>query len=491
MEREIIMKNFKKKWDWYLYPIASSALIFFWMLGIPLLAGLIILVAQVRKSKKMYDKYSLYDELEEDGIPKQDMSDTWDELTKKKQDEYDKLTKNEQKKFEEITEEEQAKYDKLIQYKIDEYNKIVDKYNKLAEKYEEGKTTLEGMYSTIDESLLDIVVSSYNFSEYERLTSEECKDKLSVIKLKEQELIKSTSAFKIDRYVPKNTINISSRQIVRCFNSECDNIILNLSQRNIDTSRKKIVKSFETLNKSFEIFGVQMIHSLLEIKLEQLNLVYSYEIKRVQEKEEQKAIREQMIEEEKLRREIEKEKQKLEKEEMQFKGEVNKLMSYMQKTNSEVEKELYMDKIRELEYKLILLEKDKDNVMEREQNTRAGFVYIISNIGSFCEDIYKIGMTRRLEPMDRVKELSSASVPFNFDVHAMIFSEDAPALESTLHKTFKDYEVNKINPRKEFFKVNLKEIEKVVKENHNATVNFTMVAEAYEYRQSLQARKPA
>ena len=146
----------------------------------------------------------------------------------------------------------------------------------------------------------------------------------------------------------------------------------------------------------------------------------------------------------------------------------------------------YIDKIKDLEEKLKAVEKDKENVLDREKNTRSGFVYIISNIGSFGDDIYKIGMTRRLEPMDRIKELGDASVPFEFDVHAMIFSEDAPALENTLHTKFRDSQVNKVNPRKEFFKISLDEIEKVVKSEYNATVTFTKVAEAAQYRESLR-----
>ena len=161
-------------------------------------------------------------------------------------------------------------------------------------------------------------------------------------------------------------------------------------------------------------------------------------------------------------------------------------MSYMQKAKDDVEKQLYIDKIQELEEKLRALQADKDNVLEREQNTRAGFVYIISNIGSFGERIFKIGMTRRLEPMDRIAELSSASVPFPFDVHAMIFSEDAPGLETILHQHFDSDRVNKVNPRKEFFRVDLDEIKKVVLENHNATVKFVDIPDATEYRETLR-----
>ena len=205
-----------------------------------------------------------------------------------------------------------------------------------------------------------------------------------------------------------------------------------------------------------------------------------------EEREQRKAIREQMVEEEKVRREIEREKQKIEKEENQFNNEVKKLMQYMQNSRDEAERSLYIDKINELQEKLKALEADKENVLQREQNTRAGFVYIISNIGSFGEQVFKIGMTRRLEPMDRISELSSASVPFPFDVHALIFSDDAPGLEAILHRHFDAKRVNKVNPRKEFFRVDLEEIKQVVTKNHNATVKFVDIPDALEYRETLK-----
>jgi hypothetical protein len=232
--------------------------------------------------------------------------------------------------------------------------------------------------------------------------------------------------------------------------------------------------------------GIALSTELLESKLEGLNLVYTYELKREQEREQQKAIKEQMLEEEKVRREIEREKAKIEKDQSQVSSEINRLIKYLQKTQNDTEKELYLDKIKELEARLKQLEEDKATVVEREANARAGFVYVISNIGSFGDDVYKIGMTRRLEPMDRIKELSSASVPFDFDVHAMIFSNDAPELENSLHQHFEKQSVNKVNPRKEFFKVKLDEIERHVKENFNSTTEFIHTALALQYRQSLE-----
>lgn len=120
--------------------------------------------------------------------------------------------------------------------------------------------------------------------------------------------------------------------------------------------------------------------------------------------------------------------------------------------------------------------------------TKSGHVYVISNIGSFGQDVFKIGMTRRLEPLDRIRELGDASVPFSFDVHALIYSEDAPALEKELHKVFADHQVNRVNPRKEFFKVSLDRIAYEVKKR-NAKIEFTMLAEASEYHQSLALEK--
>lgn len=348
---------------------------------------------------------------------------------------------------------------------------------------------------------LNSEVLTYNafILDYDNITSEECKDKLAIVKLKQKDLITTESAIiknqtelqqiisnNMTVTVNKKIINNNIKQILRCFNTECTSLIENVTAKNIDNVRTKIRKSFETINYIFKTDGIELSKKLLELKFEELNLVYTYKLKKEQESEQQKAIKEQMLEEEKVRKEIEKEKQKIEKEETQFKNEISKLMSYLSKSKDEIQSQLYLDKIKELENKLNELSEDKKNVLEREKNTRAGFVYVISNIGSFGENVFKIGMTRRLEPMDRIKELSSASVPFEFDVHAMIFSDDAPTLENTLHNEFRDKEVNKINHRKEFFKVSLRDIEDVVKKNHNATVEFTLVAEAAEYRESCK-----
>jgi hypothetical protein len=140
--------------------------------------------------------------------------------------------------------------------------------------------------------------------------------------------------------------------------------------------------------------------------------------------------------------------------------------------------------IAQLEQNLKDAHEAKERAISRAQETKSGHVYIISNLGSFGEDVYKIGMTRRLEPMDRVKELGDASVPFTFDLHAMIFSENAPELENLLHKEFDDRRINKVNNRKEYFKVSLDEIEQVIIDKYEKEVDFIKVIEAQQFRET-------
>lgn len=318
------------------------------------------------------------------------------------------------------------------------------------------------------------------------ITSNEIKNTLSMQQLEEKQLIKDGLAVLDSGRNTKSSFNKQSKQLLRAFNSEADYYLSNVTIKNVDNFRNKISKAYETLNKMFEIDNVQLNQKLLTSKLKQLDIMYQYQRQIEVEKELLKAQKEEIREQQKAEKEIQDQKRKIEKEEQQFNNEMNKLLKYLNGANNEVEQNIYADKIKELEEKIKLLEKDKQNVLERESNTRAGYVYIISNIGSFGENVYKIGMTRRLEPMDRINELGSASVPFPFDVHALIFSEDAPHLENTLHNYFRDKELNKVNTRKEFFKVDLQEIKEVVLKEHNNTVHFTDLAVAEQYYESIK-----
>ena len=444
---------------WYQKTIFIGICFALWPLyGIPLIIGIVLAIQKNSREKELFNSYGDYD--------------TVCQKIKELQPEYEEKRANLEKEYSE------------------KKKNMKCEYGKYEETLKETTNTLESNIKELrkDKDLLEyeLLIAHYNFSDYDGITSEECKNKLSLLKTDESSFVKSGNALFITSEGTRKEINDNKKQILRCFNTECDNVLVNLTHKNIDSMRNKITRSFESLNKIFAVDGIEMNKELLEMKLEELNLVYTYELKRQQELELQKEIKEQMREEEKVRREIERQKSKIEKDQAQCSKEMNKLMSYMQKTENDIEKQLYIDKIHELEEKIKSLEKDKETVLEREANARAGYVYIISNIGSFGRDVYKIGMTRRLEPMDRIKELSSASVPFDFDVHAMIFSDNAPELENLLHKKFEKNSVNRVNYRKEFFKVSLDEIEDVVIKEYNNTVKFTKVPAADQYRETLR-----
>lgn len=377
-------------------------------------------------------------------------------------------------------------FDEAISRKRQELDQVVASKTSEINSLEASKNKLE---ATLESLKAEEFVESVRIKAYENLKSDEVKNEISLLSKKQDEMEKSGKAltlFTTKRQLTQTELNNQKKQILRCFNAETARLIENVTFKNVDSIRSKINKSFEVLNRIFKNDGVQISNAFLASKFEELSLVYAYMVKEQEEKEVRRAIREQMVEEEKVRREIGRAKQKLEKDELQYRNEVNKLMMYMQKATDEVQTKLYADKIAELEEKIKQVEVDKESVLDREQNARAGFVYIISNIGSFGEKVFKIGMTRRLEPMDRIAELSSASVPFPFDVHAMIFTDDAPALESMLHDHFNDMRINKVNNRKEFFKVDLATIKKLVSEKHNATTQFVDIPDAMEYRETLR-----
>lgn len=453
----------KPEKKWYLQTWFLCLCFAFWIFIIPGIAGIVLLIKHYENNYIRNIKYGEFDKID-------DKIKDLDNQLQEKQDnleiELEKLKKKQEESL-------KSNNDKITQ--------MLQQIEKLKSEKAELKKEIENLNT-------ELVIEYTDISDYSNMTSQEIKNKLALLKLDIKDLIERNCAIMIttsNNYTNKRTISSNVKQLLRSFNTECQAIINDLSIKNIDSSRSKFEKSYNTLNKLYELDNVQITPKFYELKLQELTLNYSYIQQLENEKEQQRAIREQLVEEEKVRKEIEREKAKLEKEETQFKNEISKLMKYMSKTTVDVEKQLYIDKIKELEDKLNLLEKDKENVLQREQNTRAGFVYIISNIGSFGENIYKIGMTRRLEPMDRIKELGDASVPFPFDVHALIFSDDAPALENILHQTFKENQVNKINTRKEFFNIDLEKIKEIVKNNYNNTVDFTDYAEAYEYRESL------
>lgn len=277
--------------------------------------------------------------------------------------------------------------------------------------------------------------------------------------------------------------NRTLKLMLRAFNGECDASIAKVKYNNVTVMEQRIYKAREAINKLVEIQKSEITFDYLKLKLQELYLVHEYQEKVQEEKEEQRRIREQMREEEIARREIEKAQLDAEREEARYADALRKAQEEAERAVGAKQQKL-LTQIEELQRKLEEAHTNKERAIAHAQLTRSGHVYVISNIGSFGEDVFKIGMTRRLDPYDRVLELGDASVPFRFDVHAIIYSEDAPTLENKLHRIFNERRVNRVNERKEFFRVSLDEIAKAVLENHGE-IEFVHVPEAPEYRKTV------
>lgn len=289
------------------------------------------------------------------------------------------------------------------------------------------------------------------------------------------------------RYTTKANRAIYELMVI-ALRAELQNILYNLKYEKLDNAVEQVK---ETTQKYLNIAaqGNQSIAGTLtkfigEIEYLFINAVkieYNYYVKKEQAKQEQLAIREQMRQEAEERKALEQEKKKIESEESKYNNEIEKLKTQIQESTDK-EKDALNAKILELQAKLADVAIKKDSITQL-QNGKAGNVYIISNLGSFGENVFKVGMTRRINPQDRVNELGDASVPFKFDVHSFIFSEDAVGLESKLHSILNDKRVNKVNMRKEFFYTSVDELEQLVNEiEPTAEFNKTMLAD--EFRQS-------
>lgn len=368
-----------------------------------------------------------------------------------------------------------------------------DEINHLEINLENLKKELDYYENEVNLNSIGLYKNYYNFE-----NSEDYKYKLDEIKSEQRKMVKNKIAtnhslsYMVDesREKGKEFILDTIKLSLKAFNNECTNYISKVKFNNVISMEEKINKSFEQINSLTDMQHVSIKQEYLDLKIDELHLKYEYECKKQEEKEEQQAIKERMKEELLIQKEMERELEKLAKEEKHFKNAKLKLEQQLEQCSSEDKYKKIVDKIQDIDIKMESINKDKIKINEREKNTRAGYVYIISNIGSFGDDVYKIGMTRRLDPMDRVKELGNASVPFNFDVHAMIFSYDAPNLENKLHKRLCNYQINRINPRKEFFRVNLIEVEDIVKDEFKeATIEFTKIAIAEEYRKSLSLER--
>lgn len=415
------------------------------------------------------------------------------------------------------------KENEALKSELAEKNKLLTPEMLEAEQLKKNIEVLQGMYQNLNKSIgilknkeaqmvaeiqqrsaelidIDDRMMFQDFAlytpKYELANSEKYKDALDSIRNAQKEFIKKdlailgTNSWEVNgsKTEGKKLVADMKKLFLRAFNSECDSIIEKVTVTNYTTSLKRINSSCEAISKLGRLVQISISDPYLSAKIKELDLALEYREMKQREKEEQKELKAQMREEAKLQKEIEEARKKVEKEQNHYLNALEIINQQLEKA-SEEEKSAILAKKAEIENGLVEIDKNLKDIDYREANVKAGYVYIISNIGAFGENVYKIGMTRRLDPLERIDELGDASVPFDFDIHAMIFSDNAPALEAALHKAFENRKINMINHRREFFRVSLDEIKSVVRENYDKTVEFIEIPAAEQYRQSVKMQE--
>lgn len=372
----------------------------------------------------------------------------------------------------------------ILREKKEKYNnQIIDKKNEL----NELKQKLISTEDSIEMESFGLYEPKYNFA-----SSLAYKEQLQVIRgLQKEEIKKKTATYFSENWTVDGSLakgrkmtNDNIKQILRSFNNECEAAINKVKYSNLAPIEKRIQTSYTQLNKMNSSIKVAITPNYLDLKIQELYLAFEYEQKKQEEKELLREQREKEREEKALQKELQSKKKVIDKDINHYKKMIDELNEKLKSVSEEARVALEKE-ILDLQTSVQEKEEEKQELDYRSAHASAGYVYIISNIGAFGQDVVKIGVTRRLDPLERIAELSSASVPFKFDIHALIFSYEAYQLESDLHNYFDKYRINKINHRKEFFRVPIDEIESKLEEYKNLTIDFNRNPDAEEYYQSI------
>lgn len=432
-------------------------------------------------------------------------------LLKKAQKDYEKLrergnlelseaqesAKESRRNIKELSEKKQREIELLYENAVRESTRIInqaenkaetiggDAYRSLREA-DEIASRIQAMKNVIKGYGNEYLVPSYTLLDQlaEDFSHKDAGENLKKLRQNNKMMIVNRQAG-ICEYMDNERKKTAVDFVIDAYNGKVDSILSTVRKDNYGILKQKIEDAFQLVNFNGKAFRNARISDVYhQARLEELKWAVVAQELRATELEEQRQIREQIREEEKARKEFEKAIKDAEKEEQTLKRLIEKAEAQVSIAN-EAQKAVFQQKLEELQGKLEQAEEKNQRAISMAQQTKTGNVYVISNIGSFGEHVYKIGMTRRLEPLDRVRELGDASVPFEFDVHAMIYSEDAPALERQLHKQFLKNQLNKINPRKEFFRLNLGDLKSHL-ETIGINCKWTLLAEAKQYRETLK-----
>jgi len=426
---------------------------------------------------KFREKYSPILDIEEHA---QKLEDEAKEYTASLRDDAEKM----------ISEAEQEaprkEADKIISFAQAQAQEIAGDAYEAKEKADSYEKAIRAMRNTIEGYKDDYIIPNHSVIDdlADEFGHKEAGEELKAARKRVRAMVKEGYAGECD-YAEVNRRTYAIHFAIDAFNGKVDSALSKVKHDNYGKIKQEIIDAFSLVNHNGSPFrNARITQEYLDARLTELTwAVATFELRNI-EKQEQAEIKAQIREEERAIREMEKARKEAEKEEKVLQKALEKARSELAQA-SEEQKAKYEEQLAELEVKLHDAEEKGQRALSMAQQTRRGHVYVISNIGSFGENIFKIGVTRRLEPLDRVKELGDASVPFSFDVHAMIYSEDAPNLEKLLHNKFNLQSVNKVNPRKEFFKLSIAEIKQTIEQTDTEKVHWTLKAEAAEYRESL------
>lgn len=520
------------KKHWFLETWVIAICFFFGVLGIPAIIGIILIILRAIQDRKNLQAFNELQEqnkglqiekqklisqnkelIEEKQIAIQEKQATIDQMIERNKeiglDTYEEVKSELENIQSEIQESntiidsktskivelntEIQNLEKEVQAKEKQVGTQINKIRRIKDLYKSIEYYINNFLHPYDEN--QRVVAPYDISKQIEELSPTVTTKLHAVDIKELRTAFKDNNAQIDRvlneyssrYTTKANIAIYKLMVI-ALRAELQNILSNLKYEKLDdaiqqvqTTTAKYLKIAGDGNQTIVTTLTKFIGQIEYLFINAVKIEYNYYVKKEQAKQEQLALREQMRQEAEERKALEAERKKIEKEEEKYHAEIDKLNEQMTSA-SDTEIEQLKARILELQSQL------SDVIVKKEEiatlaNGKAGNVYIISNLGSFGENVFKIGMTRRLDPQDRVNELGSASVPFKFDVHSFIFSDDAVSLENKLHTMLNNKRVNKVNLRKEFFYTTIDELETLVNEiEPTAEFNRTMIAE--EFRQS-------
>lgn len=400
------------------------------------------------------------------------------------------ILKSAQEKAETLEQSARKEHDHLINYAKEQAEAVAGNAIEARDNAEQYTSVATAMKNAISGYHDDYLIPNHTLLDElaEEYSHKEAGTELKAVRSRIKTMIKEQRAAECD-YAERVRRETAIHFVIDAFNGKVDSVLAKAKHDNYGKLKQEIIDAFAQVNFHGTPFkNARIEQAYLDTRLDELKWAVTVRELQLQEREEQRAIREEMREEEKVRKEIEKAMKETQKEERMLQKAMEKARAELA-TATDEQRSQFEAQILDLEAKLKEAENKEQRALSMAQQTRRGHVYVISNVGSFGEHTYKVGMTRRLEPMDRVKELGDASVPFKFDVHAIIAADDAPTLENELHKQFEHARVNKVNYRKEFFSLSLAEIRQVVERHAGTDIHWTMRAEAEEYRESQSLAK--